>query len=173
MKSGRSHGLGHDIHTPLVLTPLLAGPDLSVGPVYFYFHRLPPNFSWRDRSRSTSAGLRGLPAAGERSTVRLLEGEEEKRPGWTCRLRTSDVVRSRNVGPRSSGDPPRDRSFIPSRFSPVAGPLEGPWRPRRAENLPVAFLFTVRGRGLAGRPRLPRRPGLRRASPPAARTASR
>ena len=28
--SGRLHGLGHDIHAPLVLTPLLAGPGERV-----------------------------------------------------------------------------------------------------------------------------------------------
>ena len=27
MNPRRFHGLGHDIHTPLVLTPLLAGPE--------------------------------------------------------------------------------------------------------------------------------------------------
>ena len=27
MRSGRYHGLGHDIHTSLTLTPLFAGPD--------------------------------------------------------------------------------------------------------------------------------------------------
>ena len=31
MISGRFHGLGHDIHTPLVLTPLFAGPDARAG----------------------------------------------------------------------------------------------------------------------------------------------
>ena len=31
MKSGRSHGASHDIHTPLVVTPLWADPDLSEG----------------------------------------------------------------------------------------------------------------------------------------------